>query len=71
MYRKMGLTELIASDAREYIDLAVRLGTDADYRAARRKEIIEHSAVLFEDTHVVREFERFFAESVAEIRLGC
>jgi predicted O-linked N-acetylglucosamine transferase (SPINDLY family) len=66
MYRRMGVTELIANDAAQYIDLAVRLGSDASYRAARSDEILERSALLFEDIHVVREFERFFEEAVAE-----
>ena len=65
MYRRMSMTELIAKDAAQYVDLAVRLGTDASYRAARSNEILERSAVLFEDIHVVREFERFFEETVA------
>jgi predicted O-linked N-acetylglucosamine transferase (SPINDLY family) len=66
MYRKMGLTEFVSDDAREYVDLAVRLGTDAAYRAAFSKEILARGAVLFEDNGVVREFERFFEEAVAE-----
>lgn len=65
MYRRMDTTELIANEAAQYIDIAVRLGTDASYRAARSDEILESSAVLFEDIQVVREFERFFEETVA------
>jgi predicted O-linked N-acetylglucosamine transferase (SPINDLY family) len=67
MYRRMGFTELIAKDAVEYIDLAIRLASDAPYRAACSKEILERSAVLFEDVHVVREFERCFETAVAEL----
>jgi predicted O-linked N-acetylglucosamine transferase (SPINDLY family) len=66
MYRKMNLTGCIAGDARSYIDRAVRLGVDASNRAALRAEILQRNAVLFEDIGVVREFERFFEESVRE-----
>ncbi|HTR59948.1 MAG TPA: tetratricopeptide repeat protein, partial [Casimicrobiaceae bacterium] len=41
MYRKMGVTRCIVNDAREYVDVAVRAGTDRAYRAALRDEILE------------------------------
>ena len=66
MYRKMGMTQCIVNDAREYVDLAVRAGTDRAYRTALTEEILGRKGVLFEDLHVVREFERFFEEAVAE-----
>ena len=66
MYRKMGFTECIADGAQEYIDRSVRLGTDAAYRAAVKEEILQRNGALFEDLEVVREFERFFKDAVAE-----
>jgi protein O-GlcNAc transferase len=65
MYRKMGMTGCIVNGAREYVDVAVHAGTDRAYRAALRDEILECKGVLFEDPHVVREFERFFEEALA------
>ena len=65
MYRKMGIGECIAGDAAGYIDLAVRLGTDPEYRRNIHLEIMNRNDVLFEDIAVVREFERFFREAVA------
>ena len=65
MYRKMGLTECIIDNAQAYIDLAVRLGNDAEHRAAMKSEILKRNAVLFEDIQVVREFERFFQETAS------
>ena len=64
MYRRMGLDDLIAHDARTYIDRAVRLANDRDYRAAASRRILEKNGALFEDAEVVREFERFFLEVV-------
>jgi predicted O-linked N-acetylglucosamine transferase (SPINDLY family) len=66
MYRKMEFTECIVQDAQDYIDRSVRLGTDAAYRAAVKEEILRRNGVLFEDLEVVREFERFFRDAVAE-----
>jgi len=65
MLRRMGLDALIAADAQAYVDLAVRLGSDAAFREAMRSEILKCNDVLFEDAAVVREFERFFQEAVA------
>jgi len=62
MYRKMGLTECVVDDAQTYIDRAIRLACDAEYRATVRTKILERNAALFEDIQVVREFERFFEE---------
>ena len=64
MYRKMGMTECIASDGGHYVDLAVRLGTDRAYRRQMHEKILARNEVLFEDMRVVREFERFFREAV-------
>ena len=63
MYRRMGLGDLVAGDAQNYVDLAVKLANDAEYRQSVRARIHEASHVLFEDAQVVREFERFIEES--------
>ncbi|MGO9993420.1 MAG: tetratricopeptide repeat protein [Steroidobacteraceae bacterium] len=60
MYRKMGITDCIANDAANYIDIAVRLGCDRDYAGTLRERIRARNAVLYEDRRVVEEFERFF-----------
>jgi predicted O-linked N-acetylglucosamine transferase (SPINDLY family) len=65
MYRRMGLDDLVASDAKSYVDLALKLANEPEYREAVRGRIQQASHVLFEDAQVVREFERFFEEAVA------
>ena len=66
MYRKMEILDCIASSPEEYIRIAVRLGTDPEYREELRSRIQARNGVLFEDSRVVREFERFFCEAVDE-----
>ncbi len=66
MYRKMGFTECVAADADDYVRIAVRLGTEADYRRHVRDEIVLRNEVLFEDPRVVQEFERCFREMLAK-----
>jgi len=62
-YRKMGVTDLVADTPERYVDLAVRLGTDRDYRAEVVGRIAAASPALFEDDSTVREHERFFARA--------
>ena len=63
MYRAMGVTDCIASDQRQYIEIAVRLGTDRDYRAAVGDKILAASGRLFEDHDALREQERVFLDA--------
>lgn len=67
-YRKMGHTACITASTREYIELALRLGTDVSYREKIRAEILSSNSVLFEDISAVREFEQFFRTAVDAVR---
>lgn len=60
MYRQMEYNELVVDSNRQYTDLAVKLGTDADYRRSVRQTILQRNSVLFEDRAIVRDFEAFF-----------
>jgi predicted O-linked N-acetylglucosamine transferase (SPINDLY family) len=66
MYRKMGMDECIARTPEEYINIAVRLGCDLEFRRHVKQRIAERSNVLYEDINVVREFERFFTTAVGD-----
>lgn len=54
-YRKMGIMDCVAGSPQEYVELAIRVGADADFRAAVRQRILENNWKLFEDRAVVRE----------------
>jgi predicted O-linked N-acetylglucosamine transferase (SPINDLY family) len=62
-YLKMGVMDCVARDARDYVDIAVRLGTDKAFREAVSQRILERNPVLFEDRAVVAELARFLRES--------
>ncbi len=64
MYRKMGIADCIAADAQGYVDIAVRLGTEPDFRSAVREQILARNHVLYENMDVIREFERFFEQAI-------
>ncbi len=59
--RRMGMDELVARDARSYVDLAVRLGDDFAHRADVRGRIAARRNVLFGDLAPVRALEGFLA----------
>ena len=71
MYQKMGILDNIARTPEEFVDIAVRLGTDRDYANDMRSRILARCEVLFENHAVVREFERFFVESLREKGISC
>ncbi len=63
IYRCMGLEDLPCRTPGEYIDLAVRLGTDAHYRNEISGKIEANRHKIFAAGDIVQEHERFF-ESV-------
>jgi protein O-GlcNAc transferase len=66
MYRKMGISECVARDAEDYVNIALRLGTDRGFAEAMRAKLLSQHHLLYEDRRVVEEFERFFLESLGE-----
>jgi protein O-GlcNAc transferase len=66
---QLGVTETIAHDKAAYVDLAVRLGVDVEWRKSVVARMGEQSARLYGDTSCVRALEAFYERAVAE-RLG-
>jgi len=64
-YRKLGLPDLVADSPAAYVALAVRLGTDREYRAHAAGRVAAAAPALFEDAEAVREHERFFERAAA------
>ncbi len=65
LYRRMELPDLISTTPQEYVDTAVRLGTDESYRRAVTERLRDRSPVLFEDQTAVTAHEQYF-ESVVK-----
>lgn len=66
LYKKMNLMDCVASTPEEYVEIAVRLATDREYREMIRGRILAANHVLYEDHSVVRELEQFFLQSLAK-----
>jgi predicted O-linked N-acetylglucosamine transferase (SPINDLY family) len=64
LYRLMGIESLIAADAEEYAAIAVRLGTEPDYRQSMSEKIIQKNEFVFAPNKTLHNYEQFF-ESVA------
>ncbi len=67
-YSKIGVLDCVASSPDEYVDIALRMGRDADFRKLVQDEILNENAVLFEDDNAVRELEGFFMRTVEAAR---
>jgi predicted O-linked N-acetylglucosamine transferase (SPINDLY family) len=61
-YRQMRFVDCVVETANQYIELAVRLGIDPDFRHSVSARLLAASHVLFEDHSVVSEHERIFRE---------
>jgi predicted O-linked N-acetylglucosamine transferase (SPINDLY family) len=66
--RKIGVTETIARDPADYVDLAVTLACDRDRRDAVCVRLREARSAAFEDREAVREHERIFQELLSRVR---
>ena len=65
-YRKMGMMDCVARSPQDYIDIAVRLGTDRAWHDRIRSEIQARNHVLYKNREFVTELERFFLEAREE-----
>jgi len=63
-YQRMGIDDCVATDPDQYVDIAVRLAPDREFRSAVRAKIEERSDMLFGCDEAVRAFEVFCREAV-------
>lgn len=66
MLSVMGLDELVAQTDEAWVETALRLGRDADYRATVRAALAERSASLFDQEAPVRALESFLRSAIPE-----
>jgi predicted O-linked N-acetylglucosamine transferase (SPINDLY family) len=63
--RKIGCTETVASSPEEYVDFAVRIGTDKDYRMYLTSRLTERAGALYEDRSAVEQIEAFIVGAMS------
>ncbi len=64
--KMMGVTETIAQNEAEYVEIAVRLGLDAQWRQAIVRKIYECHSSLYDDRTCVTALESFYKKIVLE-----
>ncbi|WP_207476512.1 O-linked N-acetylglucosamine transferase, SPINDLY family protein [Arenibaculum pallidiluteum] len=64
-YRLMGYEDLVARDVADYLEIALRLGTDPAARKAARAAILARVDRLFEDAASIRAIEDFLEAALA------
>ena len=62
LYRHMGIPDCIADSPESYVDIAVRLGTEPDFRRTVSDLIRERCHVLFDDQRVGRDLAQFLLD---------
>jgi predicted O-linked N-acetylglucosamine transferase (SPINDLY family) len=63
-YRQMGMMDCVAENPPNYVEIALRLGTELSFREQIKAKILATHDLLYEDMNVVREFEKCFWEWV-------
>ena len=61
---RVGLEELIATTPDEYVEIAVRLGTDPAYRRNIVRMLEDRRGILFNDSVPIRAFEDFLSRTM-------
>ncbi len=69
-YRTMGIDELVAKNADDYVRLANKLATDDNFHGQMSKLIQERSGEFFENSETVRELEKFLIAAIEAQRNG-
>jgi predicted O-linked N-acetylglucosamine transferase (SPINDLY family) len=64
MLQMIGVTETIAKTEIEYIEIAVRLGLDHEWRQAVRGQITANKHRLFNDRECIKGLESFFQKAI-------
>ncbi len=60
MYKQMNIDDCIANSFDEYIDLALKIANDKEYRQKISNKILENEHLLFEDIKVVEQMSDLF-----------
>jgi predicted O-linked N-acetylglucosamine transferase (SPINDLY family) len=66
LYRAMGLDECVATSAADYVERAVRLGTDREHRERVRAKILAANHAVYENPAAVEYFENFLLDAVGK-----
>ena len=69
-YKQMGLSDLIATDAESYVDLALRLAQDTGFKQKMQAAIKANVHKLYERHETIQEMESFFTAAYEAWKSG-
>lgn len=64
MYSKMGINDCIAKNNAEYVEIALNLANDPNFRKKVSSKILATNHLLYEDVNTILSFSDFFEECV-------
>ncbi len=67
-YRRMNILECVAGSVESYVETAVRIATDVEYREYLRGQLLEHTPVLFDDSRSIDEYQQLFQSWIDDAR---
>ena len=70
LYKQMGLNDLIATDEKSYLALALRLAQDEDFKRRVQDDIKDNAHKLYERLDTVKEMETFFISAYKAWQTG-
>jgi predicted O-linked N-acetylglucosamine transferase (SPINDLY family) len=62
--KMLGVTDTIADNEAEYIEIAVRLGLEREWRDSIIKQMVQRHSYLFDDKTCVEALDTFFSRVV-------
>jgi len=68
--KMMGVEETIASSKEEYVKIAIRIGTDTEYRQYMRRLVAQNKHKLYNDLKPVRALEEFLFDVVGKPKIS-
>jgi predicted O-linked N-acetylglucosamine transferase (SPINDLY family) len=66
MLNIIGVTETIAKDEQDYIDIAVKLGLNKEYKQSIIDQMSKNHHLLFEDKQCSVDLENFIKEAIRD-----
>jgi predicted O-linked N-acetylglucosamine transferase (SPINDLY family) len=68
LYRKMNVMDCVASYYEEYVEIALKLGSEPAFRESVKTKILASNHLIFEDMEFVREMAVFMESAVKAAR---
>jgi predicted O-linked N-acetylglucosamine transferase (SPINDLY family) len=66
-YKKMNLENIICQNKKEYINLAIKVGLDKEYRKTLEEQIKNRKDILFNDKESLNEWENILIKLIENI----